>query len=366
MPTTPSPGADRHQRRLRADARAAAAPESGAGDGDRARPSFDVAAWYRCTSRSGCSERAKWLEDLRPYLANPQLTAPDFDFADFGAGRCETATQPDGRMDVAAAQSAISGSSSTTRRCFTEKGFGVPDEHAMRCSPCARTLTDKSKGIYGFVGRGLKNANVPVWTQLRCSARISATVTPDGKTLADRHAGCDLRRRSCIRSIMRECAPPGSIGFNWNECQTSFIAGQDRRCGWTASASRRRSIDPKQVEGRDKVGFAVVPEGAEGAALARASSMRWASRSAEQEQGRRLPLHASGRPASRCMAEILRTGSRHAGAAQRLYRPGCGEGQHVRPQEWLDTRDGRARRSLAPACPRSCRSPSSATRSASR
>ena len=28
----------------------------------------------------------------------------------------------------------------------------------------ARKINDPAKGIYGFVGRGVKNANVPVWT----------------------------------------------------------------------------------------------------------------------------------------------------------------------------------------------------------
>jgi len=47
------------------------------------RPSFDVVNVAMHVQKL-LVERGKWMEDLRPYLANPSLTAPDFDFADFG------------------------------------------------------------------------------------------------------------------------------------------------------------------------------------------------------------------------------------------------------------------------------------------
>ena len=43
--------------------------------------------------------KAMWLEDLRPYLADPKQTAPDFDMKDFSAGGMFYATQTDGRID---------------------------------------------------------------------------------------------------------------------------------------------------------------------------------------------------------------------------------------------------------------------------
>ena len=36
---------------------------------------------------------------MRPYLANPKLTAPDYDWADMSPGALRAATQPDGRID---------------------------------------------------------------------------------------------------------------------------------------------------------------------------------------------------------------------------------------------------------------------------
>ena len=62
------------------------------------RPSFDVMHYSLHVSKRIVG-RGKWLEDLRPYLANADLTAPDFDFDDFSESSRKTATQPDGRMD---------------------------------------------------------------------------------------------------------------------------------------------------------------------------------------------------------------------------------------------------------------------------
>src|SRR6516164_10377890 len=45
-------------------------------------PSFDVVNVGMHVQKR-LIERAKWMEDLRPYIADASLTAPDFDQADF-------------------------------------------------------------------------------------------------------------------------------------------------------------------------------------------------------------------------------------------------------------------------------------------
>ena len=47
------------------------------------KPSFDV-AHLSLHVQKRLSAKGKWLEDLRPILEDASLTAPDFDFADFG------------------------------------------------------------------------------------------------------------------------------------------------------------------------------------------------------------------------------------------------------------------------------------------
>src|SRR5262249_13007170 len=62
-------------------------------------PSFDVltVSWHVQKRLIG---KAKWLEDLRGYLKDPAMTAPDYDYADFAQGAVDYATQGDGRVDT--------------------------------------------------------------------------------------------------------------------------------------------------------------------------------------------------------------------------------------------------------------------------
>ena len=74
------------------------------------------------------------------------------------------ATQTDGTLDTLPILS-TTGSSTTTRSCSQQKGVAFPKTMDEMLT-AARKLNDPANGIYGFVGRGLKNANVPVWTSL--------------------------------------------------------------------------------------------------------------------------------------------------------------------------------------------------------
>ena len=45
-------------------------------------------------------EKAKWMEDLRPFIADKNLTNPDFDLADFSKPSMQVATGEDGKINV--------------------------------------------------------------------------------------------------------------------------------------------------------------------------------------------------------------------------------------------------------------------------
>ena len=92
----------------------------------------------------------------------------------------------------------------------------------------AEKLTDPSKGVYGFVGRGLKNANVVLYDGILLGWD-QETVTPDGKKLLTDTPEA-IAAATWYQKIMRDCGPPGNVGFNWNECQTTF--SQDRAAMW--------------------------------------------------------------------------------------------------------------------------------------
>lgn len=246
--------------------------------------------------------RAKWLEDMRPYLANPKLTAPDYDFADMGAGAVKTATQPDGRMDSLPLNPDL-WIIFWNKAIFQEKGIAFP-QSMDDLVKAAYALTDKKKGIYGFVGRGLKNANVPVWTSWMLG-QDAYTVTPDGKTLLTDKPGA-IWGAEIYQKLMRDTAPPGSIGFNWNECQTSFSQGKIGMwldgVGFSAPL-----IDPKQSKVVKTVGFAVVPKGPK--AQHSASFVDSMGIPAASRKKGAAYLYCQWATSKKIMGDILRTGS---------------------------------------------------------
>jgi multiple sugar transport system substrate-binding protein len=218
-------------------------------------PSFDVTHFSLHVSKRIVGA-GHWLEDMRPYIANPQLTSADYDFADMGAGALRAATQPDGRIDSLPLESDF-WLVYYNKQLFADKGLDYPATFDDMLAT-ARKLTDPSKQVYGFVARGLKNANVPVWTSFLLG-QDQETVTPDGRTLlTDTPAA--IAAAQMYKSFMRDCAPPGVVGFNWNESQTSFMQG---RIGmWLDGVGFAPPlIDPKISRIADHVGFGIMPAG---------------------------------------------------------------------------------------------------------
>ncbi len=219
------------------------------------RPSFDVMHYSLHVSKRIVGND-KWLEDLHPYLANKALTSPDFDIGDFSAPSIKAATQPDGRMDSLPVETDF-WLIYYNKQLFDQKKMPFPKTFDEMLA-AGRALTDKSTQTYGFVGRGLRNANVPVWTNFLLG-QDQETVTADGRTLLTDTPDA-IAAAQMYTTIMRDCAPPGVVGFNWNECQTSFMQGKVAMwmdgVGFTPPL-----VDPAKSKIADHVGFAVMPAG---------------------------------------------------------------------------------------------------------
>src|ERR1019366_2348495 len=119
-------------------------------------PSFDVVNVGMHVQKR-LIERAKWMEDLRPFLADKSLTAPDYDFDDFSKPSMAVATAPDGKLNVIPLNQDLF-IVFWNKELFAQKGLQAPPKTLDEMMTMAHQLTDASKGIYGFVGRGLKNA----------------------------------------------------------------------------------------------------------------------------------------------------------------------------------------------------------------
>ena len=222
------------------------------------RPSFDVVNVAMHVQKR-LIERAKWMEDLRPYLNNPALTAADFDMGDFFAAGMKVATGPDGKINVLSLNQDLF-ILMYNKELLAAKGVAVPKTHAEMMDAAIK-LTDRDKGIAGFVGRGLKNANVVLYDNILLGYD-QETVSADGKTLlTDTPAAIEAARY--YQRIMRECAPPGVVGFNWNEAQTTFSQGR-AAMWWDAIGFTAPLVDKTKSKIFDNVGFTTVPAGPKG------------------------------------------------------------------------------------------------------
>ena len=219
------------------------------------RPSFDVVNVAMHVQKR-LLEKGRWMEDLRPMVANPALTAPDLDMADFSPATIQAATGPDGRLNVLPLNQDLF-IIYYNRELLDAAKLAPPTTFDEMLSH-ARTLTNASKGIYGFTGRGIKNANVALWDNILLGWDQD-TVTKDGRTLQTASPEA-VAAATWYQSIMRDCAPPGSVGFNWNECQTNFAQGR-AAMWWDGIGFSAPLVDPKQSRIVGKVGFAPVPRG---------------------------------------------------------------------------------------------------------
>lgn len=219
-------------------------------------PSFDVVNIGMHVQKR-LVERAGWMEDLRPYIADKSLSNPDLDMSDFSKASMEVASQSNGKINVMPNNQDLF-ILFYNKELLASKGFNAPPKTYDELYQMAKALTDPKKQVYGFVGRGLKNANVALWDNILLGWDQD-TVTPDGKKLlTDTPEAIDAA--GWYQKIMRECGPPGNIGFNWNECQTTFMQGR-AALWWDGIGFSAPLLDKTKSKVTDKVGFAPVPAG---------------------------------------------------------------------------------------------------------
>ena len=292
------------------------------------RPSFDVVNVAMHVQKR-LLEKGHWMEDLRPMIANPAVTAPDLDLADFSAETMRVATGPDGRLNV------LPMNQDLFIIYYNKELFDAaklqPPATFDAMMEAARTLTDKARGIYGFTGRGLKNANVALYDNILLGWNQD-TVTPDGRTLLTATPEA-VEAARWYQAIMRECAPPGSVGFNWNECQTNFSQGR-AAMWWDGIGFSAPLVDPKQSKVVGKVGFAPVPKGPRGqfsATYVDAMGIPAASRN-------KLPawLYLQWATSKAMFPNWLKTGAGTPPRASAYTAPGVLESSAF-PKEWFDT-----------------------------
>jgi multiple sugar transport system substrate-binding protein len=219
------------------------------------RPSFDATEISLHVNKRQVG-KARWNTDVKALIADASLTAPDFDFADFGAGMVQYATQSDGRMDSlpAFADYFIL---YYNKDLLAAKNVAVPTTWEEMFE-AAKRLADPSKQVYGHVGRGVKNANVVLWSSYLLGTNQRDMIDANRQLITDTPEA--IWAGETYKRFLRDVSPPGSIGFNWNECQTTFMQG--RAAMWVDGIGFAAPLEDRtrsRVAG--KVGYALVPRG---------------------------------------------------------------------------------------------------------
>jgi len=216
--------------------------------------SFDVIAIsYHVQKR--LFGKNKWLDDVRPMMADKSLADPNLDFADFAQGGLTYATQADGRID-SLPLNLDPWVVYYNKELFDAKGIAYPKNFAEMLDAAAR-INDPSKGVSGFVARGLKNANVPVWSSFLLGYG-GAFTDAKGKLMTDTAEAVEAAKM--YQTLLAKYGPQGVAGFNWNESQSLFLQG--KAAMWLDGIGFAQPLeDPSKSRIVGKVGYGVMPAG---------------------------------------------------------------------------------------------------------
>src|SRR5450631_1033498 len=217
-------------------------------------PSFDVIGLsYHVQKRQFAKNN--WLTDVRPYINDKSMAAPDLDFADFAKGGLFYAVEPDGRVN-SLPFNLDPWVVYYNKELFDAKGIAFPKNFAEMLDAAAK-LNDPAKGVSGFVARGLKNANVPVWTSFLLGYG-GGFIDKNGKLMTDSTEAIDGAKM--YQTLLAKYGPAGVAGYNWNESQSLFLQG--KAAMWLDGIGFAQPLeDPTKSRIVGKVGYGVMPAG---------------------------------------------------------------------------------------------------------
>ena len=197
-------------------------------------------------------------------------------------------TQPDGRID-SLPLNLDPWVVYYNKELFDAKNIAYP-KTSPRWSTPPRKLNDPAKGVCGFVGRGLKNANVPVWTSFLLGYG-GGFVDANGKLMTETRRPPSTRAKM-YQTLLAKYGPQGVAGFNWNESQSLFVQG--KAAMWLDGIGFAAPLeDPTKSRIVGKVGYGVMPAGPEAAGVG-AVRRRRGHLGLQQEEGPGLVLPAVG------------------------------------------------------------------------
>ena len=220
------------------------------------KPSFDVVhVSYHVQKRQ--FEKAGWLHDITPFMKDANMTAPDLVESDFSAAGLSYAKNDKGQM-LSLPWSVDYFILYYNKEIFEKNKVAVP-KTLDEMNELAAKLTDEKAGIHGYVGRGLKNANMTLWTNYFLNYG-GEFLDAKGNILTDGPEAIEATK-CYVRS--NKSSPPGVAGFNWMESLASFAQG--RAAMWVDGVGWAPGVEnPNSSRIVGKVGYAMVPAGPKG------------------------------------------------------------------------------------------------------
>ena len=221
------------------------------------RPSFDVVHLsYHVQKRQ--FDKAGWLTDLTPFMKDTNLAAADLVESDFSAAGLVFAKNEKGELR-SLPWSVDYFILYYNKDIFQKKGVALP-QTLEEMATLAEKITDAKEGIYGFVGRGLRNANMTLWSNFFLNYG-GEFLDAKGNILTDGPEAVESTK--LYQRLLTKPAPPGVSGFNWMESMAAFTQG--RAAMWIDGVGWAPPVeDPNASRVVGKIGYTVVPKGPKG------------------------------------------------------------------------------------------------------
>ncbi|MFB3816713.1 MAG: sugar ABC transporter substrate-binding protein [Candidatus Methylomirabilales bacterium] len=201
--------------------------------------------------------KSGWFQPLNKFLEDRSLTAPDFDWGDFTKGAVEAVTQPD--KSISAIPTFVDPFVLFYRKDLYQQKRWKPPRTIAEMEEQAKQL-HSPPAMYGFVARGLKNANATPWAYV-IYAFGGKYLTADNKSAINSPEW--VKSMEWYSGILRRFAPPGVVNFNWYECSAAFMQGQvGIYYDGVNFANQFEDKEKSKIVG--KVGYAVLPAGPAG------------------------------------------------------------------------------------------------------
>ncbi len=201
--------------------------------------------------------KSGWFQPLNKFLEDKSLTSPEFDWADFTKGAVDAVTQPD--KTISGLPTFVDPFVLFYRKdLFQQKGWKAPRTMA-ELEEQAQKLHNPPN-MYGFVARGLKNANATPWAYV-IYAMGADYLTPDRKSAINSPAW--VKSMDWYAGMLRRFGPPGVVNFNWYECSSAFMQGQVGIYYDGVNFANQFEV-PEKSKIAGKVGYAALPAGPAG------------------------------------------------------------------------------------------------------